>query len=134
MRPMLSIDMLLGDDGDFRLSDVLAHAQERDGRTDPAEIVGHAMLRADIERTLRKLLPERAACVIERRFGLGTGEEETLDEIGADYGVTRERIRQIQVNAMKTLREHEGAAALRAYVIDEPVAAPSSSSAEGRAR
>ncbi|MEV4705730.1 sigma-70 family RNA polymerase sigma factor [Actinoplanes sp. NPDC049316] len=133
MRPMLSIDMLLGDEGDLRLSDVLVHEHERDGRTDPAEIVGHAMLHADIERTLRELLPERAACVIERRFGLGTGEEETLDEIGAHYGVTRERIRQIQVKAMKTLREHEGAAALRAYVIDEPMEARTGSSAEGEA-
>jgi RNA polymerase primary sigma factor len=133
MRPLLSIDMLYGDEGDLRLSDVLVHDQERDGRTDPAEIVGHAMLHADIERTLRNLLPERAARVIERRFGLGTGEEETLDEIGADYGVTRERIRQIQVKAMKTLREHEGAAALRAYVIDEPVAARPAGRPKGRA-
>jgi RNA polymerase primary sigma factor len=122
MQPIRSIDVLLGDEGDLRLSDVLANEDERDGRTDPAEIVGHTMLRADIDRTLKELLPERAVSVLQRRYGLDTGEEETLEEIGASYGVTRERIRQIQVKAMKTLREHEGAAALRAYVIDEPAA------------
>ncbi|WCN84485.1 sigma-70 family RNA polymerase sigma factor [Micromonospora sp. LH3U1] len=131
LRPNLSLDMLYGDEGDLRLSDILVHEQERDGRTDPAEIVGHAMLNSDIERTLRKLLSEREASVIRRRFGLGTGEEETLDEIGADYGVTRERIRQIQMKAMKTLREHKGAAALRSYVTDGPAADLSTGSVKG---
>ncbi|MBO4205107.1 sigma-70 family RNA polymerase sigma factor [Micromonospora echinofusca] len=118
MRPLASLDMLLGDEGDLRLSDVLAAEQERDGRTDPAEIVGHAMFHADIDRILRKVLPERAVCVIRRRFGLGTGVQETLDEIGVDYGVTRERIRQIQAKALRTLQEHEDVAALREYVTE----------------
>ncbi|MFB9239648.1 RNA polymerase sigma factor RpoD/SigA [Plantactinospora siamensis] len=119
LRPVVSIDLLFGDGGDLRLSDILVDEQERDGRADPAEIIGHAMLAADIDRTLRKLLPERSVRVLQRRFGLGTGEQETLDEIAADYGVTRERIRQIQVKAMKTLEEHEGAAGLRSYLTDE---------------
>jgi RNA polymerase primary sigma factor len=76
------------------------------------------MLQADIDRTLRKLLPERAVRVVQRRYGLGTGEEETLDEIGTDYGVTRERIRQIQVKAMEKLQESEETSALRSYLSD----------------
>ncbi|MEW2591118.1 sigma-70 family RNA polymerase sigma factor [Micromonospora aurantiaca] len=118
-RPLVSIDMLLGEEGDLRLSDVLLDDENRDGRTDPAEIVMHAMFRADVARTLAALLPERAVHVIERRFGLGTGDEETLDVIGADYGVTRERIRQIQVKALTTLQESKRAAALRSYLVDD---------------
>ncbi|MFG1650963.1 RNA polymerase sigma factor RpoD/SigA [Micromonospora sp. NPDC049275] len=120
-RPQVSLDDLLGDEGDLRRSDILVTEQERDGRTDPAEIVCHAMFHADVERTLQKVLPERAVSVLRRRFGLGTDEQETLDDIGVDYGVTRERIRQIQVKALKTLREHRAAAALRAYVTDAPL-------------
>lgn len=132
LRPLLSLDQLFGDEGDLRLSDVLADEQERDGRTDPAEIVGHMMFQADLDRTLRKVLPERTVNVLRRRFGLDTGIQETLDDIGADYGVTRERTRQIQGKAMKTLREDEGALALREYLTDAPVV-ESDEAAEGKA-
>ncbi|WP_422753027.1 sigma-70 family RNA polymerase sigma factor [Micromonospora sp. WMMD708] len=129
-RPEVSLDDLLGDEGDLRRSDLLVAEQERDGRTDPAEIVCHAMFHADVEYTLRQALPERAVCVLRRRFGLGTYEQETLDEIGAHYGVTRERIRQIQAKALKTLREHPAAAALRVYVTEAPLAVVSRSGDE----
>ncbi|MBQ1050807.1 sigma-70 family RNA polymerase sigma factor [Micromonospora sp. C51] len=130
-QPVRSIDHLLGEDDDLRLSDVLVHDEERDGRTDPASIVEHATLRGEIDRILRRVLPERAANVIRRRFGLGTGEEETLDEIGADYGITRERIRQIQGNAMKKLKMSTEIAGLRSYLVDEPSCG---ASAEGTIR
>ncbi|MFI6231533.1 RNA polymerase sigma factor RpoD/SigA [Micromonospora echinospora] len=132
LRPLLSLDQLFGDEGDLRLSDVLADEQERDGRTDPAEIVSHMMFQADVDRTLREVLPERTVNVLRRRFGLGTGIQETLDDIGADYGVTRERIRQIQGKAMRTLREDERALALREYVTDAPMVEPDDA-AEGKA-
>ncbi|TBL44931.1 sigma-70 family RNA polymerase sigma factor [Verrucosispora sp. SN26_14.1] len=119
-QPVRSIDLLLGEEGDLRLSDILVHDEERDGRTDPATIVEHATLRSEIDRVLRKALPERAANVIRRRFGLGTGEEETLDEIGADYGITRERIRQIQGNAIKKIKMSTETAGLRSYLVDDP--------------
>ncbi|WP_331716885.1 sigma-70 family RNA polymerase sigma factor [Micromonospora echinaurantiaca] len=118
-RPFVSIDMLLGEEGDLHLSDVLLDDENRDGRTDPAEIVIHAMFRTDVARTLTALLSERAVQIIERRFGLGTGDEETLDVIGADFGVTRERIRQIQVKTLATLRESEEVVALRSYLVDD---------------
>jgi RNA polymerase primary sigma factor len=130
-QPMRSIDMLLGEEGDLRLSDVLVRHEELDGRTDPATIVEHATLYNDIDRILRKVLPDRAANVIRRRFGLGTGEEEILDDIGADYGVTRERIRQIQGNAMKKLRMSTEMVALRSYLVDGP---GHGASAEGKSR
>lgn len=128
MHPLRSLDELLGDEGDLHLSDVLVHEEARDGRTDPAQIVTHAMLREDIAHTLRTLLPDRAARIIERRFGLGTGVEDTLDIIGADYGVTRERIRQIQDKSLATLRKSEQAVALRSYL--DPWVSSSSISVE----
>lgn len=118
-RPLVSLDRLLGDEGDLRLSDVLAREEDRDGRADPAEIVTHTMMREDVSRTLSSVLAPRAVRVLERRFGIGTGDEETLDEIGVSFGVTRERIRQIQEKSLDTLRRHKCAALLRAYVVDD---------------
>ncbi|WBB94542.1 sigma-70 family RNA polymerase sigma factor [Verrucosispora sp. WMMC514] len=118
-RPLVSIDMLLGEEGDLRLSDILLDDDNRDGRTDPAEVVIHAMFRTDVARTLAALLPYRAVRILERRFGLGTGDEETLDAIGAHFNVTRERIRQIQGKSLATLRESEEVVALRSYLVDD---------------
>lgn len=119
-QPVLSIDLLLSMDGDLRLADVLVHDEERDGRTDPATIIEHATLRGEIDRLLRTVLPDRAANVIRRRFGLGTGAEETLDDIAADHGVSRERIRQIQGKAMSKLQRSTETVALRPYLVSEP--------------
>jgi RNA polymerase primary sigma factor len=117
MHPIRSIDELLGEEGDLRLSDVLAdHEEERDGRADPAEIVIHAMFLKDLTTMLTAVLPARAADIVERRFGFRTGDEETLDSIGADHGVTRERIRQIQDKSLVTLRRRGKAADLWSYL------------------
>lgn len=124
-QPILSIDLLLSVDGDLRLSDVLVHDEERDGRSDPAAIVEQATLRDEIDRLLRTVLPNRAANVIRRRFGLGTGAEETLDDIAADHGVSRERIRQIQGLAMSRLQRSTERMALRPYLGSEPGHGPS---------
>ncbi|GFJ89978.1 sigma-70 family RNA polymerase sigma factor [Phytohabitans rumicis] len=133
MQPARSLDALLGDEGDLHLSDLLVSEEERDGRTDPAEIVIHATFRSDVARVLRAHLPERAARVIERRFGLGTGDEETLDDIGVDYGITRERIRQIQGSSMKKLQMSDQVAALRSYLMDDSKAGGSGDSVERKA-
>ncbi|MDQ2587306.1 RNA polymerase subunit sigma [Saccharothrix yanglingensis] len=118
-RPVISLDRLLGEEGDLRLSDVLMSEDERDGRADPAEIVTHAVMREDLTHTLAAILPARSVRVLERRFGIGTGDEETLDEIGAIFGVTRERIRQIQNQSLATLRQNRCVAALRSYVVND---------------
>jgi RNA polymerase primary sigma factor len=118
-RPTVSLDAFVGEDGDVRLSDLLARTEDRDGRADPAEITMHTLLREDIARVLNTLLPERSVRVMERRYGLGTCVEETLEAIADDYRVTRERIRQIQSNALNLLRGRNLASTLRAYLVDE---------------
>jgi RNA polymerase sigma factor (sigma-70 family) len=128
---VVSLDRLLGDEGDLHLSDVLVDEDGRDGRADPAEIVAHAMMREDLTRTLAVVLPERAVRILERRFGIGTGDEQTLDEIGAAYGVTRERIRQIQQKSLAMLRQNRCIAPLRAYFMDDSKAGPGGRHLEG---
>ena len=119
MQPCLSLDEVRGEDGDLRLSDILAGQEDRDGRTDPAAIVIQAVFHDDVMHTLKAVLPPRSAEVIERRFGLTTGDKETLDDIAADYGVTRERIRQIQGKSFEKLKASKRVAALRSYVVDD---------------
>ncbi|PXY20074.1 RNA polymerase subunit sigma [Prauserella flavalba] len=119
-RPVVSLDALLGDDGDLRLSDVLITEEGRDARADPAHIVIHAQMREDLTRTLHSQLSDREVEVVKRRFGIGTGNEETLDEIGVSFGVTRERIRQIQGTSIAKLRESARITSLRSYVADDP--------------
>jgi RNA polymerase primary sigma factor len=118
-RPVASLDQLLGDEGDLHLSDVLLTEEERDGRTDPAEIVVHATMRADLKRLLAEVLPPRAVLILERRYGIGTGEEETLDKIGEAFGLTRERIRQIQNKSLTEVRQSALVDALRPYLVDD---------------
>ncbi|OXM51849.1 sigma-70 family RNA polymerase sigma factor [Amycolatopsis alba] len=118
-RPVISLDGLLGDDGDLRLSDVLASEEDRDGRTDPAQIAVHAQMREHLTRTLRSSLSMREAQVLERRYGIGTGNEETLEAIGASLGVTRERIRQLEKRSLTKLRESNCTTSLRSYIMDD---------------
>jgi hypothetical protein len=81
------------------------------------------MLTADrhrtIEKVLARVLEPRAADIIRRRFGLGGYDEQTLDEIGASWGLTRERIRQLAVKALERLASDEAARPLYEYLIDE---------------
>ncbi|AUI61742.1 RNA polymerase sigma factor RpoD/SigA [Amycolatopsis sp. BJA-103] len=118
-RPVISLDGLLGDDGDLRLSDVLASEEDRDGRTDPAQIAVHAQMREHLTRVLRASLPMREAQVLERRYGIGTGNEETLEAIGASLGVTRERIRQLEKRSFTKLRESNCTTSLRSYIMED---------------
>jgi len=126
MRPVASLDALLGDEGDLRLSDVILTDDQRDGRTDPANIVIEVMHRAEIERIMRATLTEREATILQRRYGFHTGERETLDAIALDFGVTRERIRQIEARSINILRIER---TLRAIHLGE---VPSTQAADGR--
>ncbi|WP_406638724.1 RNA polymerase sigma factor RpoD/SigA [Amycolatopsis sp. WGS_07] len=118
-KPVISLDGLLGDDGDLRLSDVLATEDDRDGRTDPAQIAVHAQMREDLTCALRSCLSVREVQVLERRYGIGTGDDETLDAIGASLGVTRERIRQLEKRSFTKLRESRCTTSLRSYIMDD---------------
>ncbi len=106
----ISLDGFIGDDQDTRLSDVVA-----DESAVSLEFVAEQRLLADqIRDTLQTLTP-RERRVIERRFGLGDDNDDTLTAIGREIGVTRERIRQIENTALRKLRHPSRAKRLRGY-------------------
>ena len=72
------------------------------------------MLRRHIEEALSELKPKEQQ-VLRLRFGLDDGQERTLDEIGKQFGVTRERIRQIEAKAIKKLRSPKNSRRLKGY-------------------
>ena len=80
----------------------------------PAEAISQVMLKRELERILGTLHP-REAGVIRSRFGLGDGVQKTLDQIGEEFGVTRERIRQIEAKTMSTLRHPSRSPDLREF-------------------
>ena len=98
-REPLSLHTPLGEDGDGELGDVI---EDPEGG-DPADVVATSMLRGRLDAVL-ETLTEREADVISMRFGLSGGEPKTLEEVGRVYGVTRERIRQIESKGMHKLR------------------------------
>ncbi|MFD0691767.1 RNA polymerase sigma factor [Actinomadura fibrosa] len=98
-REPLSLHTPLGEDGDGELGDVI---EDPDGG-DPADVVASSMLRGRLDAVL-ETLTEREAGVISMRFGLSGGGPKTLEEVGKVYGVTRERIRQIESKGMHKLR------------------------------
>lgn len=105
-----SLDMKVGD-GETTLADLLDMA---DPELDPSRQVEHLLLKQQLSAVL-DTLSEREASVISMRFGLATDEQMTLDEIGKVYGVTRERIRQIQVMALENLRDDARRQMLEAF-------------------
>lgn len=95
-----SVDMVLGPDSDKTLLDTLTD----DRPTDPCELLQDSDLNQSIDQWLLEL-PEKQREVVVRRFGLRGHEACTLEEVGQEIGLTRERVRQIQVEALKRLRE-----------------------------
>lgn len=95
-----SIDMSFGPDSDKTLLDTLTDEQA----TDPCELLQDDDLNASIDSWLSEL-SEKQREVVTRRFGLRGHESSTLEEVGREIGLTRERVRQIQVEALKRLRE-----------------------------
>jgi RNA polymerase primary sigma factor len=90
-REPISLSTPLGEDGDSEFGDLIEDTEA----VVPADAVGFTMLQRELERILGSLHP-REAGVIKSRFGLGDGVQKTLDQIGEEFGVTRERIRQIE--------------------------------------
>jgi RNA polymerase primary sigma factor len=107
----VSLDELVGDEGDTRLGDLV----EDTAAVVPFDAVNVGLLQAEITAVLATL-SEREAGVIRLRFGLGDGRARTLDEVGRVYGVTRERIRQIEAKTMTKLRHPARAQVLRSYI------------------
>lgn len=95
-----SVDVPLGPDSDRSLLDTIADHQV----SDPAELLQDEDMRASIAEWLEELT-EKQREVISRRFGLAGYEGATLEEVGREIGLTRERVRQIQVEALRRLRE-----------------------------
>ncbi len=88
------------------------------GQTDPADILMQADLRQQLQGALTRL-PERQALVLRLRYGIGVDEPHTLDAIGRQLGLSRERIRQIEEQALNRLRTDTSRASL-AQLLDEP--------------
>lgn len=87
-----------------------------DDAPQPSESNERAMMRRDLERTMHKMLSERERRVLRLRFGLADGQAHTLDGIGKQLDVTRERIRQIESRALEKLRTPEASRRLRDYL------------------
>nr|WP_246258168.1 RNA polymerase sigma factor [Amycolatopsis anabasis] len=110
-REPISLDQTVGDDGDTPLGDFI----EDTSAVDAVESVSFELLRDQLDGIL-STLSEREAGVVRLRFGLLDGRPRTLDEIGQVYGVTRERIRQIESKTMAKLRHPSRAQPLRDYL------------------
>jgi RNA polymerase primary sigma factor len=110
-REPISLSTPLGEDGDSEFGDLIEDTEA----VVPADAVGFSMLQQELERVLDSLHP-REAGVIRSRFGLGDGVQMTLDQIGEKFGVTRERIRQIESKTMSKLRHPSRSQLLRDYL------------------
>jgi RNA polymerase primary sigma factor len=111
-RDPISLDRTLDDDGTSEFADFIAD----DDAVTPHDVLTRRLLRTEIDEALAGL-DEREAHVVAARFGLLDGREHTLAEIGEHLGLTRERIRQIERDALAKLRAAESADALRDYAV-----------------
>jgi RNA polymerase primary sigma factor len=110
-REPISLHTPLGEDGDSEFGDLIEDTEA----VVPADAVSFTMLQKQLESLLDSL-SEREAGVIRMRFGLGDGMPKTLDQIGDTFGVTRERIRQIESKTMAKLRHPSRSQSLRDYL------------------
>ena len=110
-REPISLHTPLGEDGDSEFGDLIEDSEA----VVPADAVSFTLLQEQLHSVL-DTLSEREAGVVSMRFGLTDGQPKTLDEIGKVYGVTRERIRQIESKTMSKLRHPSRSQALRDYL------------------
>ena len=106
----ISLETPIGEEEDSHLGDFIEDRNE----ISPAEAVINLNLKEQTENVLRTLTP-REEKVIKMRFGVGDGSEHTLEEVGQNFAVTRERIRQIEVKALRKLRHPSRSRRLRAF-------------------
>ena len=110
-RDPVSLDLTVGEDGESRFGDFIEDADAPIA----ADAVSFTFLQEELNKVLHTL-EERERRVIEMRYGLTHGKPRTLDEIGREFGLSRERIRQIEKTTMSKLRHPSRSDALREYV------------------
>jgi RNA polymerase primary sigma factor len=109
----ISLEQPMGDEEDFSLSDLI----EDQGAVVPADAAARALLNEAVKQALSEL-SEREQKVVRLRFGLDDGQMRTLEEVGKEFGVTRERIRQIESKTLAKLRHPIRSRRLRDYLDD----------------
>ena len=110
-REPISLDMPIGEDADSRLGDLV----EDRGSLAPTEATSQQLLKEQIDKVLDELT-EREKKVLQLRFGLRDGRARTLEEVGREFNVTRERIRQIEGKALRKLRHPSHSRKLKGYL------------------
>ncbi|MBN1483288.1 MAG: RNA polymerase sigma factor RpoD [Chloroflexia bacterium] len=107
----ISLEMPVGKEGDSRMGDFI----EDDRVAAPLDAASYHLLREQINEVLEKL-PERERRIIQLRFGLNDGRYRTLEEVGKEFGITRERIRQIEAKVLRKLRHPHYGKKLRGFL------------------
>ena len=107
----VSLETPVGEEDDSDLGDFI---EDRTAIA-PADAASHQLLKEQVEDVL-ETLSEREAKVLQLRFGLEDGRSRTLEEVGKDFGVTRERIRQIEAKALRKLRHPMRSKKLRDFL------------------
>ena len=107
----LSLEIPIGKEEDSRLGDFI---EDKDADA-PVMTVAHELLREDLHEVLGSLSP-RERDVLRLRFGMDDGRQRTLEEVGQLFGVTRERIRQIEAKALRKLRHPNRSKRLKEYI------------------
>jgi RNA polymerase primary sigma factor len=110
-RHPISLEAPVGQDGEAFLGDFI----EDSALPQPVELASHQLLKLQIAEALDKL-SERERRIIVLRFGLEDGKFRTLEEVGREFGITRERIRQIEAKALRKLRHPSYSRQLRGYL------------------
>lgn len=110
-RQTVSLEMPVGTDGDAVLGDFI----EDNTSTAPIDCANQQIIREQIDLVLQKL-PERERKIIQLRYGLDDGRYRTLEEVGREFGITRERIRQIEAKVLRKLRHPHFGSNLRGYL------------------
>ena len=111
-RDPVSLDTPIGEEDDSHLGDFI----EDDSALSPADSAAFSMLRAELATALESLT-DRERQVVKLRFGLEDGRARTLDEVGKEFNVTRERIRQIEAKALRKLRHPSRSKRLKDFLI-----------------
>jgi RNA polymerase primary sigma factor len=107
----ISLEQPLGGEGEGHVGEMLAD----DESETPMEIAAQRMLQQDLSRALMEL-PERERAILQLRYGLADGRRRTLEEVGVTFGITRERTRQIEADALRHLRSPKVGDRLQAYL------------------